>query len=96
MLLLALAIWLGFPYLSVLTLFGLFLSRLIGLHYELLEGESFPSLMANVLTTVCQGAGLLLGSISEYAIWFSERFSELRQEKKPGSSDEEPEDLLED
>lgn len=95
-LLLAIALWLGFPFFSILTLFGLLLSRLIALHYESLEGDAFPSIMANVLVMVSQGAGLLLGSISEYVIWFSERFSELRHGIKTGSPEEEPDDLLED
>lgn len=84
-LLLGLAFWLGYPFFSIFTFLGLIISRILTAHYTILEGNAFPSLMANVFTTASQGGGFLIGAVSEYAIWFSRRLREL---KAPVVSDE--------
>lgn len=88
--LLGLAFWLGFPYFAVFTLIGLMLSRISGLHFTLLEGATFPSLMANVLTTASQGGGFLIGAVIEYALFFSRKMSALRGKNSspPDTGDE--------
>ncbi len=95
--LLGLAFWLGFPYFAVFTLIGLMLSRISGLHFTLLEGASFPSLMANVLTTASQGGGFLIGAVIEYALLFSRKMSALRGKNSspPDTGDELLDDEIE-
>lgn len=81
--LLALAYWLGLPYFSLFTAIGLILSRALGLHFYLIEGGNYPSLMANVLTTATQGGGFLIGGVSEYALWLNKKMRELRAAGHP-------------
>ena len=84
---LALAYWLGLPYFSLFTTIGLMLSQVLGLHYYLIEGGSYPSITANVLTTVSQGSGFLIGGFIEYGRWLYKRIREIRFDSDARSTD---------